>query len=138
MAEGNNHVTVAIFMHFLRADTKWAQQPPERSAWSGHDLVSRGPANGHKNNFPTHAELSSWMRNCGLYLVLYGIPDDRDALRSSSNVVGSPPVSSRWISSRDTVHNVSPRLRRKPATRHISSTKLSRHGSRTGARGEPK
>ena len=41
--------------------------------------------------------------------------DDRDALRSTRHIVGSPYTSFRETTSRDTVHNICPGFRRCPA-----------------------
>ena len=114
MAERNNHVTVAIIMHILRADTRRAQQPPERSVWSGHALISRAQQIGKINNFSSHGTVVLDENLWSVHLVV-GILDDRDVLRGSRNIVRSPCVSFRRVSSRDAMHNVSSRLRRETA-----------------------
>ena len=53
-----------------------------------------------------HLELPSWIRICGLYLLLWGFLMNRDALRGSRDIVGSPFVSFRRISSRDTKNHI--------------------------------
>ena len=64
VGEGNNHVTAAIIMHILRADTKKAQQPLERGACTGHALVSRAPGKLAQQTIAAHVELSYWMKTC--------------------------------------------------------------------------
>ena len=112
LAEGNNHMTVAIIMHILREGTRRAQQPPRTSALSGHALISRAPAKLAQQTIAAHVELSSWMRTCGLYLLLYGFL--MIGVRS-----GAPDTSSGLHlrafgekTSRDSVHNICSVFRR--------------------------
>ena len=112
--KGKNHVTVAIIMHF--ASGHEAQQPPER----------RAPANRPCHGQQTSSKIGTTKtsNSCGTVVlnenlwsvpVAVGILDDRDALRGSRNIVGSPYVGFGRIASRDTVYNICSRFRRDAA-----------------------
>ena len=72
-------------MHVLRADTRRAQQPPERSAWSGHALISRAQQIGKTNNFSSRGTVVLDENLWSVPLVV-GILDDRDALQKHRQI----------------------------------------------------